>query len=291
MVNNGDADLTFVGLSSPTLTALGCWLPEGEITVLPKHEVTQYVLCTRIFNCASNLPFTARVTVTGVVYPAGACSTDLSGATITVSNSCDTAVECTAPGACRVTGGGRQDHTWPAVNFMTHGGQVGAPVGSAGFDPDSPCIHGNWEVVRHGNQGNKGNFHAKSFDSLLCACLACPQDPGSGFVIGGLCNPGARTCGPEPRKAPANKICFSGVGDFAESTGGRAARSVLFRVDVEDRSEPGNSHAGGGTAPADRHRIRIWILTDAEKVRLDNPSDRLLDFRRAIACTPGTTAL
>ena len=66
---------------------------------------------------------------------------------------------------------------------------------------------------------------------------------------------------------------------------------IRFRVDVEDRSEPGNSHAGGGTPPADRHRIRIWILTDAEKVRLANPADRLLDFRRAIACTPGTTRL
>src|SRR6185436_9503421 len=161
----------------------------------------------------------------------------------------------------------------------THGGRVGAPVGSAGFDPDSECIHGNWEVVRHEKGNSEGNFHAKSYDSLMCACLACPEDPGSGFVIGGLCNPGARTCGPEPRRAPANKICFSGVGDFAESKGGRAARSVLFRVDVEDRSEPGNSHAGGAAPPADRHRIRIWILTDAEKARLDNPNDRLLDFR------------
>jgi hypothetical protein len=66
---------------------------------------------------------------------------------------------------------------------------------------------------------------------------------------------------------------------------------VLFRVDIEDRSEPGNSHAGGSTAPHDRHRIRIWILTDAELARLNNPNDRLLDFRRAIACSPGSTAL
>jgi hypothetical protein len=98
---------------------------------------------------------------------------------------------------------------------MTHGGQVGAPVGTATvFDPDSACIHGNWEHVRHEQGNNEGNFHAKSFDSLLCACLACLEDPGSGVVIGGLCNPGARTCGPEPRRAPANKICFSGVGDY-----------------------------------------------------------------------------
>ncbi|MEY2409316.1 MAG: hypothetical protein QOF48_1986, partial [Verrucomicrobiota bacterium] len=110
-------------------------------------------------------------------------------------------------------------------------------------------------------------------------------------IVGGLCNPDNRTCGPEPRRAPANKICFSGVGDFVLTSGNRQARSVLFRVDIEDRSEPGNSHAGGAKAPADRHRIRIWVLTDAELARLNNPGDRLLDFRFAISASAATTPL
>jgi hypothetical protein len=66
---------------------------------------------------------------------------------------------------------------------------------------------------------------------------------------------------------------------------------VLFRVDIEDRSEPGNSHAGGSTPPHDRHRIRIWVLTAAELARLNDPNDRLLDFRKAIAASAASTAL
>src|SRR6185436_1046032 len=142
---------------------------------------------------------------------------------------------------------------------------------------------------RHGHGNDRGNFHAKSFDSLMCACLGCPENPGSGVVIGGLCNPDDRICGPEQRRSPANKICFSGVGDYADGKGGREPRTVIFRVDIEDRSEPGNSSAGGGTTPPDRHRIRIWLLTAAELARLNNPADRLLTMRQAIACTPGTT--
>jgi hypothetical protein len=56
-------------------------------------------------------------------------------------------------------------------------------------------------------------------------------------------------------------------------------------VDLEDRSEPGNSHAGGSEPPHDRHRIRIWILTAAELAKLNNPGDRLLAFRQAIAAS------
>jgi protocatechuate 3,4-dioxygenase beta subunit len=189
-------------------------------------------------------------------------------------------------GGCRTTGGGRQETSFPRVLYVTHGGQVGAPVGTeTAFTPDSACIHGNWEHVRHEKGGTDGNFHAKSYDSLMCACLGCPEDPNAPVTINGLCNPGARTCGPEPRKAPANKITFSGVGDYALTKGNRTPRSVLFRVDLEDRSEPGNSHAGGSEPPHDRHRIRIWILTAAELARLNNPSDRLLDFRQKIAAS------
>jgi hypothetical protein len=136
--------------------------------------------------------------------------------------------------------------------------------------------------------GNKGNFHAKSFDSLMCACLGCPEDPFSPITIGDICNPGNRTCGPEPRKAPANKITFSGVGDYALTKGNRETRSVLFRVDIEDRSEPGNKGARSNKAPFDRHRIRIWILTDAELAALNNPADGLIAFRMAISAGFGT---
>jgi hypothetical protein len=107
-------------------------------------------------------------------------------------------------------------------------------------------------------------------------------------VVGTLCNPGDRICGPEPRRAPANKITFSGVGDYALNTGNRQPRSVLFRVDIEDRSEPGGN---SGTPPPDRHRIRIWILTDAELAQLNNSADRLLNFRKAIAASTVNTVL
>jgi len=45
--------------------------------------------------------------------------------------------------------------------------------------------------------------------------FSCAGDPGWGTVTDGLCNPGDRICGPEPRRAPDNAICFSGVGDYA----------------------------------------------------------------------------
>jgi hypothetical protein len=287
VVNTGEANLANVHIDSSLAEMLGCTNPAPFN--LPARASHTNVVCIASLIC-SNLPLANSVMVTADIDSTEACSFDIHGSNITVRTICEALVECAPPGACRVTGGGRQETTYPPVRYMTHGGQVGAPVGTATvFDPDSACIHGNWEVVRHEQGGTEGNFHAKSFDSLLCACLSCPENPGSGVVIGRLCNPGDRTCGPEPRRAPANKICFSGVGDYALDKGNREPRSVLFRVDIEDRSEPGNSSAGGQTPPPDRHRIRIWILTDAELARLNNPADRLLDFRRAIACTPGST--
>jgi hypothetical protein len=101
------------------------------------------------------------------------------------------------------------------------------------------CIQGEWTHVRHIRPGLFGNFHTSTFDSLMCACLPCAENPDSPGVIGALCNPGDRICGPEPRRAPDNKICFSGVGKYAESKGKRTDRAVIFRTDVEDRSEPG----------------------------------------------------
>lgn len=189
-------------------------------------------------------------------------------------------------GCARVTGGGKQLEplTYPAVESVTHGGQVGAPVGvETLFSPDSPCIRGEWQHVRHYGPGVTGNFHARSFDSLMTACLDAGYGPGA--LVGELCNPGDRVSGPEPRKAPANKITFSGVGDYALEKGKREVRSVLFRVDIEDRSEPGNSKKASED-PADRYRIRIWVLTEAELAKLVTAGDRLLDMRLAIAATP-----
>jgi hypothetical protein len=177
-----------------------------------------------------------------------------------------------ARGGCRVTGGSNhQTNTWQSACITTelpthisHGGQVGAPFSVATpFTPNSECIRGEWEHNRH-LKGNSlvgvlhasGNGHEHQFDSLLCACLPCPENPGAEGVVGDVCNPGDRTCGPLPRTARANKICFSGVADYTFTTGNKTVKAV-FRVDIEDRSE-GNSHSS--TEPLDRYRIRIWIL-------------------------------
>src|SRR5213080_4250413 len=197
------------------------------------------------------------------------------------------------PSGCRVTGGGLVDACGPDLPGgdapehcgdrasdaldATHGGQVGAPVGVAtAFTPDSVCVQGEWQHVRHIRPKLYGNFHARTFDSLNCACLPCAGDPGSGTVTDGLCNPGDRICGPEPRRAPDNAICFSGVGDYAVTNGNRAPRSVVFRVDVQDHSEPGGTN---GRPPPDRYRLRLWFLRGADPSSADAVS-----LRMAVAC-------
>jgi hypothetical protein len=290
--NGADADLANVQIATPGLSALGCF--DMPATTLAARACRTNTLCIASLSC-SNAPITLTSSITSQVDGFhGACSVDIFGRPIIVrpDAQCSIDIECgpAAGGACRVTGGGRQNTTYPVVDFMTHGGQVGAPVSREGFDPDSECIHGNWEVVRHEHGGTKGNFHAKSFDSMMCACLTCAQSNGQGGIVGGLCNPNDTNCGPGPRKAPANKITFSGVGDFTLTSGSRVPRSVIFRVDIEDRGEPGNSGKARNDPP-DRHRIRIWILTDSELIRLNNPSDRLLDMRKAISATEANTVL
>lgn len=173
---------------------------------------------------------------------------------------------------CRVTGGSNHQTnnsqsaciTTPPPTFVSHGGQCGAALSDqTPFTPNDPCIGGSWEHNRH-LTGNSlvgvlhaaGNGSEHDFDSLLCACLPCTNDPGSGVVVGTICNPGDKICGPAPSPAPANKICFSGVGQFTFTTGPRTVNAV-FRVDIEDHGE-GNSPAN--PAPLDRYRIRIWLL-------------------------------
>jgi len=208
-------------------------------------------------------------------------------------------MQCVKALGCRVTGGGTVDACGtgdsgcdpntagscapdtcasPALE-ATHGGQVGASIGVAtAFTADSACIAGEWTHVRHIRPRLFGNFHARSFDSLMCACLPCPENPDVQGVVGALCNPDDRICGPEPRRAPANKICFSGAGDYALTNGRRESRSVVFRVDVEDRSEPGGTN---GPPPPDRYRIRIWFV--------DPDTSGGQTLRQEVACADPTT--
>jgi hypothetical protein len=159
---------------------------------------------------------------------------------------------------------------------------------------NNECIRGEWEHVRHLKGGRRANFHAASngnvhqFDSLMCACLKCTGDAdfderfgagacrhnrdyiGSDELVldGESCNPRKQSpfpeCGPEPRPAPANKIAFSGLGDYTGDKGKKNAQ-VVFRVDLEDRSEPGGFKPGGSTPPPDRYRIRMWFVDGLEE--------------------------
>jgi hypothetical protein len=184
---------------------------------------------------------------------------------------------------------------------------VGAPFGvasapsitncqtGAGIGFWNACIRGEYQHVRHIKGGLMGTFHAASngnqhdFDSLMCACLPCDYvDVASPFAgchpadrtyaaedatVDGLCHPGVRPCGPEPRRAPANKIAFSGVGSYTLNKGKKTDNMVVFRVDLEDRSEPGGAHPKGGKPPPDRYRMRMWIIDPAE---VDSPAVKAL---------------
>jgi len=137
------------------------------------------------------------------------------------------------------------------MDKATFGGQVGAPCGCVGCFDEFGHIKGQWE---HQRKNQLGNFHASEYNSLTCGC--------DGVYMGDLCNPGDRDLGPEPRHAGANMICFSGVGKLNEDGRGKRTISVAFRVEAEDRGEPG---AGKNAAPTnDVYRIRIWIPEGAE---------------------------
>jgi len=158
-------------------------------------------------------------------------------------------LEC-QPLGCRITAGGiAPDGGLDSGDFAnipkaTFGGQVGAPCGCIGCFDEFEHVQGSWT---HSRKKRKGSFHAMDYNSLICGC--------DGVFDGELCNPDDRDPGPEPRPAPANMACWSGVGDFNPTNGRRTIR-VGFRVDVEDRSEPGGPQ---GHAPPDVYRIRIWV--------------------------------
>jgi hypothetical protein len=130
---------------------------------------------------------------------------------------------------------------------------------------------------------------------MMAACLSCLHDTNGVNVPGQICDPADLACGPDWRKAGGNKVCFSGVGSY-QLLKGRGTRTValgqpktaLFRVDLEDRTEPPR---GRKTARNERYRIRIWVLTDAELARLNDPNDGLVDFRQKISCSPESAAI
>jgi hypothetical protein len=121
------------------------------------------------------------------------------------------------------------------------------------------------------------DFHSQTpkgqYDSLSCACLGC-CDPATGAFIPPslgplihkfqICNPDDhKICGPQPRPAPANAIIWSGIGRITPTDdiqGGRAALAewVVFRVYIEDRSEPGGFHPKGAVEPADVYCFQAW---------------------------------
>jgi len=166
------------------------------------------------------------------------------------------------------------------IEKITHGGQLGAPFShmDCGEVLGNPCIRGQWQHTRHylGTANPRDvidmDFHSVTpkgqFDSLDCACLGC-CDPDTGvfitpIIINGLCNPDDhKVCGPQPRPAPANAIIFSGVGKVTPTDdfrGSRAAQAewVIFRVYIEDRSEPGGFHPKGAVEPADIYCFQAW---------------------------------
>src|SRR5439155_210314 len=200
------------------------------------EETTGYQTSQNDVSCdngltSSTTTTTPTTTTTTTTETPTTTTTTTSTAQTTVTTTTSTTTTTNSVGGCRVTGGGRIADTNPDVDYGTHGGQVGAPVGFVtAFSPSTPCIHGNWTHVRH---TRSGNFHSKSFDSLMCGCLPCDENPTSPGQVGNLCNPGDRICGPEPPRAPANKICFTGLGKYT-MTSGRRDLDVAFRVDVED---------------------------------------------------------
>src|SRR5881394_3972624 len=193
------------------------------------------------------------------------------------------------------------------VNKITHGGQLGAPFSQmdCGAILGNPCIRGQWQHTRHyQGQGNPRDvidmdFHSVTpkgqFDSLSCACLGC-CDPITGAFIPpsvgplihkfALCNPDDhKVCGPQPRPSPANAIIFSGVGKLtpASDNGVDASRSewVVFRVYIEDRSEPGGFHPKGAVEPADIYCFQAW-KTGIRTAKKPDFSTISAEFRTAL---------
>jgi len=258
--------ITVVGTAVASETAPCIYTTTGAaVTTAPST-------CTADVTCAA--PASCRVTGGGVLIPG---ETQTSGCTPATPSITTQAQGPTCNGIQAVK--------------ITHGGQLGAPysqptcglptpvVTTANALTGNPCIRGQWEHVRH-YQGKANpqttvsvdNFHSNTpkgiFDSLQCACLPCCENPSEGTTTdGSLCNPDdKKICGPQPRPAPANAIIFSGIGyistcDTANQKGKGGRQAVIFRVYIEDRSEPGGNFPGGAKAPADVYCFQAWAIT------------------------------
>src|SRR6185295_9182050 len=92
-------------------------------------------LCTNGFTACVNTNIHNFIQVVAQAAPEGTnCVYDINGSNIVAKTSCDAVVNltCAKGASCRVTGGGRQDDPIVCphdVRYVTHGGQVGAPVG------------------------------------------------------------------------------------------------------------------------------------------------------------------
>jgi hypothetical protein len=237
-------------------------------------------VCPAVVTCEQ--PVTCRVTGGGVLLPG------------TVDQSCievgTTIFPLTTPNGL-------------TINKITHGGQLGAPFSQedCGEILGNPCIRGQWSHTRHyQGTGNPRdvidmNFHSTTpkgiYDSLNCACLGCCDPETGAFItpitVGSLCNPDDhKVCGPEPRPAPANAIIWSGIGKMTpedDVRGSRAAQAewVVFRIYIEDRSEPGGHHPGGAIEPADIYCFQAW-KTGIKVSKKPDFSTVSPDFRRAL---------
>jgi hypothetical protein len=303
-----------------TRTIQGCLLvscPEGlnftvsgTGTATATNTATTLVAC--IFNSQGNpittplnsqcggsvtcqTPVTCRTTGGGTLYP-----------NVTDTNCTLVVTELFDPAA---------DALGLVVDHISHGGQIGAPFShqDCGQILGDPCIRGEWEHVRHYDSTPNGNqdvidmsFHTASpstnnvksaFDTLMCACLGCcsfddVNQPNGNFTGVAkkftLCNPDDhRVCGPMPRPAPANALISTGIGTFTpQITGlhGKKAekRYVVFRIYIEDRSEPGGFHPKGAIDPADVYVFQAWD-TGISVVKKPDYNSIWPDFRRALA--------
>jgi hypothetical protein len=186
----------------------------------------------------------------------GACRTQENGESFT----CDSDSDCQQNEECRfcTTDG---DNASAAIYKATFGGQVGAPFVIPGCHQNDECVQGNWTHQRHKKHGS---LHGPSFYNMVCRC---EQADGALTPPGTLCNEcSGAGChdpdypGPEPRPAPANIACFTGTALW-NPTSGRRTLNVAFRVEIEDRGEPGGGNNAGNLE--DVYRIRIWYADDA----------------------------
>jgi len=277
------------GLNIP-ITVTGTAVASGTVPCVFNSQgvavTTGPSQCSASVNCVS--PVTCRVTGGGTLYPN------------TTDQSCNQVCTVLLPGSS--IDGLTLDH-------ISHGGQLGAPFSQmdCGAILGNLCIRGQWQHNRHyigkGNPRDEFDvdFHSVTpkgvFDSLSCACLGCCDPTTGAFIppsLGGpgvhkfqLCNPDDhKVCGPEPRPAPANAIIFSGIGQFSpasQNSGVNAARAewVVFRVYIEDRSEPGGFHPKGSVEPADIYCFQAWKTGIAVAKKPDFCSVAT-DFRRCL---------